>query len=247
MKADPTAQLKLLDVQQLDSRIDTLRHQRANLPETAELAELAPKRKELEDRLRDRQVQISDLTEEQRKADRDVEAVKTRKERDQRMLDSGEIRNPKDAERMLHELASLDRRISELEDVELDVMERLEATQRDVGVTETELAEMTGRIDQLAQARAVKDADLDKQIGAVTTERESEAAGLPEDLISLYTRLREQKGGIGAAALRAKECGGCHLTLDAAILRDIAAAAADDLVRCEECGRILVRTSESGL
>ena len=247
MKADPSAQSKLLDVQQLDSRIDTLRHQRANLPELAELAELAPKRKELDDRLRDRQIQVSDLTEEQKKADRDVEAVKSRRERDQRMLDSGEVRNPKDAERMMHEMQSLERRISDLEDVELEVMERLEATQQDAAVTEKELAELVQRAEALEEARKVKEADFDKEIGALGSERDAETAGLPDDLLALYAKLRGQKGGVGAAELRAKQCNGCHLTLDAAILRDIAAAPADDVVRCEECGRILVRTAESGL
>jgi len=247
LKADPSAQLKLLDVQQLDSRIDTLRHQRANLPELAELAGIEPKRKELDDRLRDRKIQVSDLTDEQKKADRDVESVKARRERDQQMLDSGQVRNPKDAERMLHELQSLERRISDLEDVELEVMERLEATQQDASVTEQELEALQGRITELEHARAVKEADLDQEIGQVGGERDVEASALPDDLMALYAKLREQKGGVGAAELRAKQCNGCHLTLDAAILRDIAAAPEDDVVRCEECGRILVRTSESGL
>ena len=247
MKADPSAQVKLLDLQQLDSRIDTLRHQRANLPELAELAALAPQRKELDDRLRDRQIQVSDLVDEQKKADRDVEAVKSRRERDQRMLDSGEVRNPKDAERMMHEMQSLERRISDLEDVELEVMERLEATQQDAAVTEKELAELVRRAETLDEARKVKEADFDKEIAALSSEREAEATGLPDDLLGLYAKLRDQKGGVGAAELRAKQCTGCHLTLDAAILRDIAAAPGDDVVRCEECGRILVRTAESGL
>ena len=59
--------------------------------------------------------------------------------------------------------------------------------------------------------------------------------------------MREQKGGVGAAALRARQCGGCRLTLDATILKEIAAKADDEVVRCEECSRILVRTKESGL
>jgi predicted nucleic acid-binding Zn-ribbon protein len=247
LKADPSAQAKLLDVQQLDSRIDALRHQRANLPELAELAGVAPKHKQLDDRLRDRKIQISDLTDEQKKADRDVETVKARRERDRKMLDSGEVRDPKAAERMLHELESLERRISDLEDVEIEVMERLEATQQDADVTERELAELAERVGTLEHSRDLKQADLDKEIASVGAERDTEAGTLPEDLLALYAKLREQKGGVGAAELRAKQCDGCHLTLDAAILRDIAATPADDVVRCEECGRILVRTAESGL
>lgn len=247
MKADPSAQLKLLDVQQLDSRIDTLRHQRTNIPELAELAELIPRHKEATDRVRDRRVQISDLTDEQRKADRDVESVKSRRERDQKMLDSGQVNNPKDAERMMHEIESLDRRISDLEDVELDVMERLEATQKDAEVTEAEVATLTKRGEELEAGKKAKEASIDGEIAEVTRDRSAAVAGVPEDLLTLYDKLRAQKGGLGAAALRAKQCEGCRLTLDAANLRDIAATPSDEVLRCEECGRILVRTAELGL
>jgi predicted nucleic acid-binding Zn-ribbon protein len=65
--------------------------------------------------------------------------------------------------------------------------------------------------------------------------------------MALYDRLRNSKGGVGAAALRARECGGCRLSLDNAELAVIRKAPSDEVIRCEECQRILVRTSESGL
>ena len=69
----------------------------------------------------------------------------------------------------------------------------------------------------------------------------------PADLINLYERLRVQHGGVGAAALRRGRCEGCHLSLNTVDLNAIRAAAADEVLRCEECRRILVRTDESGL
>jgi predicted nucleic acid-binding Zn-ribbon protein len=81
----------------------------------------------------------------------------------------------------------------------------------------------------------------------VAADRAPVASGLPEDLVALYDRLRAQKGGVGAAALRARECGGCRLSLDNAELAVIKSAASDEVIRCEECQRILVRTAESGL
>ena len=65
--------------------------------------------------------------------------------------------------------------------------------------------------------------------------------------MALYERLREQKGGVGAALLRARQCGGCQLTLDASEIARIKAAPVDEVLRCEECQRILVRTEESGV
>ena len=85
-----------------------------------------------------------------------------------------------------------------------------------------------------------------RRVAEVTAARGPAVDGIPEALLALYERLREQKG-IGAALLRARQCGGCNMTLDASELSRIRSAPVDEVVRCEECQRILVRTDESGL
>ncbi|MBA2952180.1 hypothetical protein HZF07_00545 [Nocardioides sp. CGMCC 1.13656] len=247
MKADPAAQLKLLDVQQLDATIDQLRHQRATLPEIAEIAELQAKRTDVENLARDARIVVDDLTLEQQKVDTDVEAVKARRTRDRDRMDKGLITNPKDLERMGHELESLERRISTLEDEELELMERLEEAQAGLAKLEGMVAETDERLVALAAARDEKLGDLEERLQEVQGRRGPAAEGLPEDLLALYGRLREQKGGVGAAALRARECGGCRLTIDSVELTRIKGLPDDEVVRCEECQRILVRTAESGL
>lgn len=162
-------------------------------------------------------------------------------------MDKGLITNPKDLERMGHELESLERRISTLEDEELEIMERLEEAQGELSKLETMVAETDERLAALTSARDEKLADLEERVQEVQGRRGPAAEGLPEDLTALYGRLREQKGGIGAAALRARECGGCRLSLDSVELTRIKGLPEDEVVRCEECQRILVRTAESGL
>jgi predicted nucleic acid-binding Zn-ribbon protein len=247
LKADPFAQLRLLDVQTLDSRADQLRHLLVHLPEDAELRDLEAQRRELDGRARDLQVRVDDLEREQRKADADVEQVKARRRRDQERMDAGAVANPKDLQRMQHELVSLDRRISDLEDVELEVMEQLEQAQADLAQTRTVLADSEKRADSLAAARAERSSATEEALAAATSERAAVAAGLPAELLALYERVRTQRAGVGAAALRARRCQGCSLELNAAELGAIRAASPDEVVRCEECGRILVRTAESGL
>lgn len=247
MKADPFVQLKLLDVQALDSQLDSLRAQITSLPETAEMTRLAARRDELAVLVRNLGVDVDDLTAEQRKADRDVELVRTRRERDQGLIDSGGVSNPKDLERMLHELESLTRRISDLEDVEIEVMERLEAAQTARDEAEAEAEKVAAELAAVEAKRDERAAAIKAEGAEVARERAQTAEGLPADLMDLYAKLRAQKGGVGAAALRQRQCGGCRLTLDASILATIRAAATDEVLRCEECGRILVRTGESGL
>ena len=234
-------------MQELDARLDLLRHQLETMPESAELERLAVARTDLADQARDARIRVDDLTREQKKADADVEQVKTRRTRDQDRIDKGLISSPKDLERMQHELVSLQRRISELEDNELEVMEQLETAQRDLEGLTNQVAELDESITATTKRRDEKAGDVNEQLGSVTVERRQTAEGLPEDLMALYARLRAQKGGVGAAALRARRCGGCSLELNAADLAVIAKAPSNEVIRCEECDRILVRTSESGI
>ena len=162
-------------------------------------------------------------------------------------MDQGLVTNPKDLERMQGELVSLERRISSLEDVELDVMERLETAQADLDRLTAELEQLDRRATDLSSTRDEKAGKLEAEVTEVAAQRKPVADGLPADLVTLYQRLREQKGGVGAAALRARRCGGCSLELTASDLSVIAKAPTDEVLRCEECNRILVRTSESGV
>ncbi|WP_310527223.1 C4-type zinc ribbon domain-containing protein [Nocardioides sp.] len=247
MKADPSAQQQLLAVQELDSQADLLRHQRASLAEIVRITELETGRGDVDDRLRDARIVVEDLTVEQKKADADVEQVKVRRTRDRDRMDQGLISNPKDLERMQHELESLERRIGSLEDTELEIMEQLEEAQRTADTLAAQLAETDDQIAELAAVRDARWVEIDASLAESEVARAAAIEGLPEDLLALYERLRVHKGGVGAAALRARQCGGCQLTIDAAELGVIRAAAADQVVRCEECQRILVRTPESGL
>lgn len=196
--------------------------------------------------MRDARVVVDDLAAAQAKAERDVEAVRARRTRDRDRMDSGAVSNPKDLERMQHELATLERRIGVLEDEELEVMEQLEEAQGALAELQAELAGFDERLAALTAARDEKAAAIDAQLAEVAAERPGTVEGMPADLLALYEKLREAKG-IGAAELRQRRCGGCQLELDAAELTRIRRLQSNDVARCEECGRIMVRTAESGL
>ncbi len=234
-------------VQEFDSRISQLRHQRAHLPQLAELAELATARQPLADAARDARIVVDDLEVVQRKAEADVEQVRARRARDSERIDAGLITNPKDLARMQTEMASLERRIGTLEDEELEVMEQLETAQAALAEVTGQIAELDARTAELETVVVQRREEIDAQLVEVEAERAPAASTLPAPLVTLYDRLREQKGGLGASELRLRQCGGCRLTLDTAELARIKALPVDEVVRCEECSRILVRTDESGL
>ncbi len=247
VKASPEAQLRLLELADLDAELGRLEHRRRSLPEHAELSGLEQRDRELRDEIATLEAREGDLKREQAKADADVEQVRTRIGRDRTRLDAGQVSSPRELENLQSEIESLLRRQSDLEDVELDVMERLEAAQGRLKEAGAERATVATGIEAVTARRDVALTEIAELSGTAAERRAAVVTEEPADLMDLYERLRAQHGGVGAAALRRGQCQGCHLSLNTVDLNAIRAAAADDVLRCEECRRILVRTDESGL
>jgi predicted nucleic acid-binding Zn-ribbon protein len=234
----------LLDLQDLDLQLDQVAHKRKAVPELAALAELGKEKSVVDSELVAAETEVSDLQREQKKADADVEQVKLRRARNQQRMDSGQVGSPRDLENLQHEIVSLDRRISDLEDAELEVMERLEAAEAVQADLRTRAEAFAGRQSELESTRDAAFKEFDEQRASLGDKRSSTSAGLPADLVTTYEKLRERNGGIGAAPLVGKRCMGCRMELTPSDLNRIKAAPVDAVVRCEECGRILVRTGE---
>jgi predicted nucleic acid-binding Zn-ribbon protein len=240
-------QIRLLDVQGLDVRLQQLAHKRKSLPAHAEIESLSKDLSQLRALLVAAQTEESDCAREQTKAEQDVDQVRQRAARNQHRLDSGAITSPKDLSNLQHEVASLAKRQGDLEDVVLEVMERRESAQERVTELTGRVASVQAKIDDATARRDAALEEIDGEVASVTKEREVIAAAVPADLLKLYEKLREQHGGIGAAKLYQRPCQGCRQELAITELNEVRAAAPDTVVRCENCRRILVRTAESGL
>jgi predicted nucleic acid-binding Zn-ribbon protein len=240
-------QLQLLELQNLDSTLDRLTHQARTLPVLARIAELDARMNDLRSLIVAGETEVSDLSREQTKADGDVEQVRERARRDQQRLDSGAVTSPKDLEALQHEIVSLAKRQSDLEEVELEVMERLEAAQQHLDTLVAERAEVLAELATLSAERDTALAQIGEESRGVRADRDALAPQLPEDLVALYEKLRAQNAGIGAAALHRGRCEGCRLEINPTELSRIREAPSNEVLRCEDCRRILVRTAESGL
>ena len=194
MKASPEAQLRLLELAELDAELSRLDHRRHSLPELDEYQRIEVRDAELRDELTALEAAESDLGREQAKAEADVDQVRSRVERDQTRLDIREV-------------------------------QRIELRPEHVAFE-----------PQGVEYKRL----LFRSVGVLLNVAEGEGD------VGRYERLRTQHG-VGAAALRAGRCEGCHLSLNTVDLARIRAAAPDEVLRCEECRRILVRTPESGL
>lgn len=247
MKADPEVQLRLLDLQSVDTAMAQRAHRRRTLPELATIAEASQRLAVLSGDVVRAQTEIADLGREQRRLELDVDQVRARSERDEQRLASGAVGSPKELERLQHEVQSLARRQGDLEEQVLELMERRETVDAALAEVNWTLEQVTAQRDEAAARRDAAFAEIDAELRDREAERGGLAAELPADLLAVYERLRAGAGGTGAAALRQRRCEGCRMELANTDMNRARNAPPDEVLRCEECGRILVRIPESGL
>ena len=246
MKVDHFEQQKLLDLAAEDVALSQLAHRRRTLPEVAavEAAEEA-ERTFAADAVR-AETEVRDLGREVKRMESDVETVRARETKDQKLLDSGSV-SPKEMTNLQHELESLKRRQSDLEDQELELMERLEVAENGLAVAQSGLEQARADLERARQLRDDALADIADSTKRHEAARAEVAGKISAPLLTLYDRIRTQTGSTGAAMLKARQCQGCRIELYGNELSAVRNADPHEVVRCENCGRILVRTAESGL
>ena len=246
MKADHFVQQKLLDLAAEDVALSQLAHRRRNLPENAAVEAAAEGERAFAADVVRAQTEVSDLGREVRRLEADVETVRQRETKDQRLLDSGSV-SAKEMTNLQHELDSLKRRQSDLEDQELELMERLEVAEAALATATQGREKAEADLERAKQLRDDALADITDATSRHEATRAEVVGGLPDQLLALYEKIRTQTGGTGAAMLKARQCQGCRLELYGNELSAVRNADPHEVVRCENCGRILVRTAESGL
>lgn len=245
MNVEPPIQAKLLDLAAVDAELTRIAHRRKVLPEQQEVQRLEAERTDRKDAAVKVEIQLDDLDRDIRKLEGEIDAVRKREARDRGMLEGGNV-GAKQLSELQHELGSLERRRGVLEDELLEVMERREAAEAD---HQHAGANLSRAEEDLTLAQSRRDdavADLDVAAQRCDADREQLLAGLPDELLAIYDKQRAQHG-VGAALLQARRCGACRIELDRGEIARIAKTDPQVVVRCPECGAILVRTKQSGL
>lgn len=243
MKATPADQLLLLDLVRLDAQARGAEAAKRNPAQAARVQELLARRQALSVELTGLLGVRDDIQAELARIASDVAVVDARAARDAQRLAA--TSSAKDAQGLEHEIASLTRRKSELEDGQLASMERLEAAEAAAAAQQALIAEVNAEGGRLSAEGKAAVAEAQSRLDAANRDRAAIAARVPADLLTRYETLAERTPGAGL--LTRRTCGGCHMELSGSDLKVIGQAAEDDVVTCPECGCILVRTDESGL
>src|ERR1700761_5932993 len=238
MKAEVAQQSSLLEVSELDAELSKIAHRAANLPERHEVERIHADQAAANDRSSALQMALEDVNTEVSRFESEIDAVRQREDRDRSLLQS--VADAKQLSDLQHELGTLERRQSSLEDSLLEVMERREQLQTQQAA---EQATVDALQNDLAAAQHALDttlADIDHHRRVHTSRRDELTAELAPDLVTLYERQRAG-GGPGAGLLQGRRCGACRIEIDRGELARISAAADDEVLRCPECGAILLR------
>ncbi len=240
MKASPSDQRQIIDVAAFDQKTTALNHTAATLPEIAELVAVTTKSHNARDLRIAAQTEHNDVKRELLRAEGDVEQIVTRITRDEARLSGGSA-SPKELEQLQHEVGTLNARRAELEEVELEIMMRMDEINARISDLQTQEAELTAQINDLEIRKENALARINGEVEAIAKERTETLASVSPEFTALYEKIRASNNGTGAAALVAGACTGCHLSINTVELKRIAELPDDEVVRCEECRCILVR------
>ena len=244
MKADSSQQLSLLELAELDVELSRLNHRAAHLPEQQRYQEIQAEQGVVNDRLAALTLALEDIDAHVTRLESEIDGVRQREDRDRGLLDSGSV-SPKQLEELQHELDTLQRRQTSLEDNLLEVMERREQLAAEQA---NETAKLDALQQDLAKTGQLRDdalAEIDDARGQRSAHRDELVAALDAELVDLYERQRAASG-VGAARLQGRRCGGCRIELDRGEIARIAATPEDEVVRCSECRAILLRVGGPG-
>jgi predicted nucleic acid-binding Zn-ribbon protein len=237
MKATETQQADLLSLANLDLQISRSKATIKNLSSGTQFAELRDEQRKLAAKLIDARNALDTVDLELKRSEADLSLVEQRIAKDQQRLNT--TNNAKDAQGIQSEIESLTRRKSDLEDIELAILEQQEIAKANYAVVSVDKAAID---DELSAGEAANEAELMKLrsgLDLLTNDRAQQSARIATELIDLYEKKAAR--GVPVARLVGRECGACRISLGATALNEVQSLARDEIATCPECQAILVR------
>ncbi len=238
MQAEPDAQRVLIDIAALDKQASNLKHQVKTLPVLAKLKELSETRSQIMEDGVKANTAVSDAKVELKRILSDLTPATERLKRNEKLADTNLAH--KQLQSLLQETEHLKARIAELEEQQLNVEVELEERSAQAETCQTRRGEIESKMRELIAERDAQASKLATEFKQNRAQRERAAKNVPADLLKIYERVAE-RNITGAAIFKAGRCQGCGLEMDVAGQKQLLQAPANQVLRCQECGRILVR------
>jgi hypothetical protein len=237
MKASEAQQADLLSLANLDHEISRSKAAIKNLSSGALFAEKREAQRDLAAKLINARNALDTVELELQRSETDLELVEQRIAKDIARLNT--TNNSKDAQGIQSELESLKRRKSDLEDIELAILEQKEETSAAYATVASDKSIVD---DELSDAEARNEAEIMKLrsgLDLLSNDRAQQAARVSTELMELYEKKASR--GVPVGRLMGRDCGACHISLGATALNDVQSLPRDEIAACPECQAILIR------
>lgn len=232
---------QILKVQAVDLGLTRLRHQHDNHPSRRSVAEAERMVADLGEDLRSIDERRHDVERDRKRLEDEAALLSDKRTGIDRKLYGGEITASKELLALQDEASMLKTKQDQVEDGELELMEKLEEIDAERAAVEQRQREADSERSRLQRQLDDELSALDAEIEAAEADRAEAAADADPALLTLYDELRGQFGGVAMARLVNGACDGCHIQLSAVAVDQLARLPDDAVVTCEECGRLLVR------
>jgi uncharacterized protein len=229
---------ELLELARIDFSIDRLSNRLRRLPEQAELDALLAGLGELEGTVAEQEALLDAVIARQRKLEVEIDGVERKIKGEETRLYSGELASPRELSSVVAEVESLKRRRARFEDDDLEVMQEREDLEKQIQRLSDEIAQVEAAVAETTRKRDEAAGEVGSELEILKGRREGWLTRFDEELLAVYDGLRSSKSGVGAAALQGDTCLGCRIQLPAQEVMRLRRSTG--LVRCVECGRILV-------
>jgi predicted nucleic acid-binding Zn-ribbon protein len=160
---------------------------------------------------------------------------RARKYRDQ----SASVKTNEAYKALQHEIAHAESEASAAEDSQLEQMMAVEETEREIKSAETKLKEaeiaLAAERKNIESQGATKKSELDSDLA----QREKIAATIPEELLTIYSRVAKRHHGVAIAEAVNEQCRGCGMRILPHTYQEIRNSHNQNIIQCETCNRIL--------
>lgn len=225
----------LVDLQQIDNRIATLKREVQNLP--LQKSAINAKRLELEQTLEDSKKQLRQIELEKKSLELEV---KTKQQKIQRYREQqARTRKNEEFQALNHEIFMLQEQITKLEDRELELMEEAEKLAPSLKKAEADFKAGLLEIEENLKAIDAKHKELEKHVADLTEKKQQVLSLLDAEVVENYERLLRTKNGVAVVDFHDEVCRGCWMKIPRETI--LLAKAYTEIVFCPNCGRILAK------
>lgn len=228
----------LLELQSIALSQRALLQQAQELSKGGRLEALRTELAELSELLSNLRLENEELKRELKRMESDLQVVEARIARDNERVNQSS--NSKDIAGIQHELESLARRKSDLEDAELGIMDRLESSDRAMHETEQARERKETEIEQAKQEISLELEQMKAENKSLNDKTAALRMSLDAELMAFFDAKLAK--GLAVGRLIGSTCSACNMSLNSQAMADVSKVPADQLATCPECAAMLVRT-----